>query len=75
MAFDEELLKTIADITRAEYFHAPTADELIRVYDALRAKFELERTRTEVTALAAAIAAVLVGAGGGLSLLWFGRVA
>jgi Ca-activated chloride channel family protein len=74
MAFDEELLKTIASITRAEYFHAPTADELIKVYDALRTRFELERNRTELTAFASALAAALVTAGAALSVVWFGRV-
>jgi Ca-activated chloride channel homolog len=75
MAFDEELLKSIAGITHAEYFHAPTSDELIKVYDTLRTRFELERTRTELTAFASALAALFVATGAALSVLWFGRVA
>lgn len=75
MAFDEELLKSIAGVTRAEYFHAPTADELNKVYDELRTRFELERARTELTAFASALGALLMATGGALSFFWFGRVA
>jgi Ca-activated chloride channel family protein len=74
MAFDEATLKAIAETTRAEYFHASTGDELGKVYDALTARFELERNRTEVTALVAALASAFVVAGGALSLWWFGRL-
>jgi len=75
MAFDEETLKSIAEITRAQYFHAPTAQELVRVYEALTTRFELERSRTELTALFAAAAAALAIGAGALSVWWFGRVA
>jgi Ca-activated chloride channel homolog len=74
MAFDETTLKAIADITKAEYFHAPTADELIKVYETLTARLQLERSRTEVTAFAAALAALLTVTGAALSVLWFARV-
>ncbi|HVE49287.1 MAG TPA: VWA domain-containing protein [Casimicrobiaceae bacterium] len=75
MAFDEDTLKSIAEITRAEYFHAPNSDELVKVYQALTARFQLERSTTEVTALAAAAAATLMAAAAALSIVWFGRVA
>jgi len=75
MAFDEETLKSIAQITRADYFHAPSADELVRVYEALTTRFQLERTRTELTALFAGVGSLLAVAAAALSLWWFGRVA
>jgi Ca-activated chloride channel family protein len=70
MAFDEPTLQSIAMLTEGEYFHAPSAEELARVYDALTARFALERRKTEVTALFAALGAVLVVAAGTLSLAW-----
>ncbi len=74
MRFDEESLKAIADLTRAEYFHAGSAADLKKVYDTLNAKFVLERKETEITAIATAVAAVLAVAAGVLSILWFSRI-
>jgi Ca-activated chloride channel family protein len=59
----------------AEYFRAATADDLMKVYEALSSKLVVERKETEVTALLAAVAALLVMLGAGLSIAWFGRVA
>ena len=75
MAFDEETLKSIAQITHAEYYHAPTADELVRIYETLTTRFQLERNRTELTAIFAAFASLLAVGAAALSVWWFGRVA
>ena len=75
MMFDEETLKAIAGLTRAEYFHASSADELKRVYEALSSRFVLTKEEREVTALFAAVAALLTLVSAGLSLLWFHRLA
>jgi Ca-activated chloride channel family protein len=74
MRFDEETLKAIAEVTKAQYFHAGTADDLRKVYDSLNAKFVLEKKETEITALFAAGAAVLALASAALSILWFHRI-
>jgi len=74
MMYDEETLKAIAELTNAEYFHAASGAELKKIYDALAAKFVLNREETELTALFAAVAALLLVAGAGLSLAWFSRV-
>jgi len=74
MRFDEETLRGIADLTRAEYFHAASGTDLKKVYEALNAKFVLERKETEITAIAVAVAAVLAVASGVLSILWFSRI-
>ena len=74
MRFDEETLRGIADLTRAEYFHAASGTDLKKVYEALNAKFVLERKETEITALAIAVAAALAVASGVLSILWFSRI-
>lgn len=73
MAFDEETLKAIADVTRAKYFHAATADDLKKVYETLNARYVLEKERSEVSALVAAAAGILILLAAALSLVWFGR--
>lgn len=75
MEFDDLTLKSIADITKADYFHAPTADQLDKVYHTLNARFVLEQTNTEVSALLAGVAALLLLAAGTTSLRWFGGIA
>jgi Ca-activated chloride channel family protein len=71
---DEEALRAIADLTRAEYFYAGTAMDLKKVYQSLRSKLVMEKKETEITALFSAIAAVTVLLSATLSLLWFNRV-
>jgi Ca-activated chloride channel homolog len=73
MAFDEATLKAIAQLTEADYFHAASAEELKKVYQALSAKFVLAKEEREVTALAIALAALLALGAGVLSLIWFNR--
>ncbi|HMS80220.1 MAG TPA: VWA domain-containing protein [Burkholderiaceae bacterium] len=73
VVLDEETLRQVAQITRGEYFHAGSASELAKVYEQLNTRFVLERGRTEITALFAATAALLLAAAGALSLAWFGR--
>jgi Ca-activated chloride channel homolog len=75
MRFDEETLKAIADITKAEYFYAGSASDLRKVYETLNAKLVLEHKATEITALAAALAAALLALAATLSLMWSSRVA
>jgi len=71
---DEETLKAVADITRGEYFYAGNALDLKKVYQALNAKLVLERKKTEVTALFAALAALFAVVSAALSLAWFHRI-
>jgi Ca-activated chloride channel family protein len=72
---DEDTLKSIADITKAEYFYAGTAQDLKKAYEALSSRLVMEKKETEVTALFAAAAALLALLAAGLSVWWFGRVA
>jgi Ca-activated chloride channel homolog len=71
---DEETLKSVADITRGEYFYAGNAVDLKKVYQTLNAKLVLERKKTEVTALFAAVAALFALVSAALSLAWFHRI-
>lgn len=74
VGLDEETLKAVADITRGEYFYAGTAVDLKKIYESLRSRLVLEKKRTEVTALFAAAAALLVIVSAALSLAWFNRI-
>ena len=72
---DEDTLKSIADMTRADYFYAGTAEDLKKVYQGLSSKLVVEKKETEISALFAAFGALLVVVSAGLSVWWFGRVA
>jgi Ca-activated chloride channel family protein len=71
---DEETLKTIANVTRGEYFYAGTAVDLKKIYRSLNSRFVLEKKETEITALFAATAALAALLSALLSLLWFNRI-
>jgi len=72
---DEATLKSVASMTVAEYFHAGSAVDLKKVYETLNSRLVFEKKQTEVTALAAAAAGLLMLLAAGLSMLWFNRIA
>ncbi len=72
---DEETLKQVASATRAEYFYAGTANDLKKVYQSLGSRLSAQKKETEITALFAALGALLALLAATLSLWWFGRVA
>lgn len=74
VSLDEDTLKTIADVTRGEYFYAGNAPDLKKVYQMLNSKLVLEKKKTEITALFAAAAGLLAVVAGLLSILWFNRI-
>jgi Ca-activated chloride channel family protein len=71
---DEESLKSVADMTKGQYFRATTSEELRNIYKGLNRQLITERKETEITAYFAAVAAALALAAAGLSMLWFSRV-
>jgi Ca-activated chloride channel homolog len=71
---DEESLKTIANVTRGEYYYAGNALDLKKVYQSLNAKIVFETRETEITAMFSAVAALFAALAGLLSLLWFNRI-
>ena len=71
---DEQALKQIANVTRADYFYAGTATDLKKIYEGMNAKMVLKKQQTEITALVVAAAALLATIAGGLSLVWFNRL-
>jgi Ca-activated chloride channel family protein len=73
MQLDETTLRAVAKITAGEYFQAGSAADLSQVYDNLSTRFSLERRDTEIGALFAAAAGVLLAAACLLSVIWFRR--
>jgi Ca-activated chloride channel family protein len=71
---DEETLKAVADITRAEYYRAGTSEDLKKVYKQLTKQLVLERKDTEIGFAFAAVAALLLTLSLALSLFWFNRL-
>ena len=71
---DEETLKGIARATQAEYFYAGTAADLKKVYETLSSRMAVEKKETEISGLAALLAAALALLSAGLSLAWFNRI-
>jgi Ca-activated chloride channel homolog len=75
LQLDETTLREVARLTGGEYFHAGTAEALRSVYQKLGSRLQTQTRDTELTALLALLAAMLIVAGASLSLLWFGRIA
>jgi Ca-activated chloride channel family protein len=71
---DEEALKSIADITRAQYYRAGSAQDLQAVYKILSKSLVQETKKTEITAYFSALAALIALVSAGLSVLWFNRI-
>jgi Ca-activated chloride channel family protein len=72
-ALDEPLLRQIASTTDGRYFAAADKKSLTKVYSSINLARVVKSQHVEVTALLAAAAALLLLAGAGLSLAWFGR--
>jgi Ca-activated chloride channel family protein len=60
-------------MTGGEYHHAGTAEALRSVYLNLGSRMQVSKRETELTGLLALTAALVLTAGAGLSVLWFGR--
>jgi|HubBroStandDraft_6_1064221.scaffolds.fasta_scaffold77646_3 Ca-activated chloride channel family protein len=71
---DEEALKSIADITRAQYYRAGSGQDLQAVYKILSKSVVQETKKTEITSYFAAAAALIALLSAGLSVWWFSRV-
>jgi Ca-activated chloride channel homolog len=70
LRLDEEALKQMAGITKADYQHAGSSADLRKVYEGFNTKFSMERRETEVSALLSALAALLILLAAFLSLRW-----
>ena len=73
-ALDSELLQKVATVTNGTYHAASDAAGLASVARGIDLRFKIVAQHIEVTALFAIGAALLLVAGGLLSIMWFGRV-
>jgi Ca-activated chloride channel family protein len=71
---DPETLERIASASGGRTFAVEDADRLEEVYERLGSQVATKREKREVTTAFAGGALLLVLAGGGLSLAWFGRL-
>jgi Ca-activated chloride channel family protein len=75
LQLDEATLREVARSTGGEYHHAGSAEVLRSVYQKLGSRVQMQTRDTELTALLAMVAAMLIVVGAAVSVLWFGRVA
>lgn len=73
-ALNEPVLQEIANLTNGEYYHAEDAESLRDIYQNVDLRLSLEGEKMEVTAIFAGLSLLFFLIGGGLSLLWFGRM-
>ena len=74
VVLDEPTLKTMANITHGQYFHAQTEGELAKIYKDLNTRLQNETEEREITAFFVAAALLLTLVSASLSVLWFGRI-
>lgn len=75
LQLDEPTLRQVAQMTGGEYHHAGTADALRSVYQTLGARTQVSARQTELTALLAMVASLVLLGASVLSMRWFGRIA
>lgn len=73
-ALNKQLLTDIAQATGGTFYRAEDEAKLADIYDAINLHLEVRGAETEVTALAAVAAMIMMVAGAGLTIVWFGRV-
>jgi Ca-activated chloride channel homolog len=71
---DEEALKQVAGITRADYFFTTDAVDLKRIYSELTSRFVMEKKHTEITVFFSAAATLLALVAAMLSVTWYSRI-
>jgi Ca-activated chloride channel family protein len=75
LQLDEPTLREVARRTGGDYHQAGTAEKLRDVYATLGTQMQVVKRETELAGLMALAAALLMLAAGGLSVLWFRRIA
>ena len=71
---NEPVLQQIALLTEGSYFRVEDVDGMSSVYEELETEFVVESREVEVTSAFGGVSALLLLAGGALSLFWFGRM-
>ncbi|MCB0035792.1 MAG: VWA domain-containing protein, partial [Anaerolineales bacterium] len=71
---DEALLQQLADLTNGQYYHAADEATLEEIYQNIDLRLAISGEETEITSLVAGLSVLLLLIGGGLSMMWFGRI-
>lgn len=71
---NEALLQDIARVTNGRYYYAADAESLRDIYENIDLQMTIRGEMMEVTSILAGIGALFFLLGGGLSMLWFGRI-
>lgn len=71
LKLDEPTLREVARMTGGEYHHAGSAEKLVHVYENLGTRMQVVTRETELTALLAVAAALVLLTAGILSVIWF----
>ncbi|MGH6828969.1 MAG: VWA domain-containing protein [Rhizomicrobium sp.] len=74
VVLDEETLKTMANITHGQYFHAQSEAELSKIYKELNTKLQRETETREITSFFVMGATLLTLAAMAFAMSWFGRI-
>lgn len=75
LQLDEPTLREVARRTGGDYHQADSSDKLREIYGTLGSQMQVVRRETELAPLLALLAALLAATAGGLSVLWFRRLA
>ncbi len=73
-ALDSQALQAVAAVTNGSYHQVDDQAALENVSRTINLHFTIVTQSTEITAIFAAVAALLIVAGAAVSMLWFGRV-
>jgi len=71
---NEPMLQEIANVTNGAYYRAENEESLDEIYKNVELRLAINGEKMEVTALFAGVSMLIFLIGGGLSLLWFGRM-
>lgn len=71
---NETALEQIAGLTGGEYYHAASKEELDKIYDTISPELVVKPEKMEITSIFAGASILMMLIGGGMMLLWFGRV-
>lgn len=70
---DRETLASIAEITRARFFEAPTVEDLRQIYDSIGSRVGFTDEEREVSGLFAGAGLALLATGAAFAAFWFNR--
>lgn len=71
---NEPALQAIADLTNGLYYQAEDEESLQDIYKNIDLQLTIKGEKMEITSLLAGIGAIFFLIGGGLSMVWFGRI-